>query len=52
MMFSPLLRLQDLSHSTRVRGLKYSVNSLVRLLIMSHSTRVRGLKFENVDMDY
>ena len=34
-----------LSHSTRVRGLKYGSGDITLNINSSHSTRVRGLKF-------
>ena len=35
-----------MSHSTRVRGLKYGREFTIVKVIPSHSTRVRGLKFD------
>ena len=38
-----------LSHSTRVRGLKYLYGMAQDELCRSHSTRVRGLKYPNCE---
>src|SRR5699024_493360 len=35
----------DVSHSTRVRGLKFPFPRLFYKTVWSHSTRVRGLKY-------